>query len=127
MPSLLVATTNPGKIAEIRPFLDGLPFDLMTLAAFGDIPAPEETGRTFAENAREKALYYARRTGRLTVAEDSGLEVDALHGAPGVLSARYAGSDTPYPDKFRQLYADLSRAEDADRIAFQPARPYSRM
>ena len=72
--------------------------------ADGDaIPAPEETGSTFAENARLKALYYAEATGLLTVAEDSGLEIDALDGAPGVLSARYPGAT--YDERFRRLFA----------------------
>jgi XTP/dITP diphosphohydrolase len=106
MPKLLVATTNPDKLREIRPMLHGLAVDLATLAEWPDIDPPPETGRTFAENARAKALYYARRTGELTVAEDSGLEIDALDGAPGVESARYGG-DAPYADKFSRIYAAL--------------------
>src|SRR5229473_8477759 len=94
---LLIATTNAGKLNEIGPLLDGLtiagvPVELRTLA---NCPpdeysrAPDETGRTFAENARLKALHYAAATGLLTVAEDSGLEIDALDGGPGVESARF--------------------------------------
>ena len=90
--TLLVATTNRGKLEEIAPILDGVPFEILTLADFPGVAAPEETGRTFAENARAKALYYAHATGELTVAEDSGLEIDALGGAPGVESARYGGA-----------------------------------
>src|SRR4051812_50029813 len=92
MRQLLVATTNRGKIREIRALLSGLPFDLVTLADFEPIAAPEERGGTFAENARLKALYYAAKTGQLTVAEDSGLEIQALGGAPGVESARLGGA-----------------------------------
>jgi len=105
--SLLVATTNRHKLLEIRPFLAGLPFEIVTLDDVDSVPAPEETGQTFAENARAKALYYARATGALTVAEDSGLVIDALGGLPGVESARYGGTETPYPQKFELIYAAL--------------------
>ena len=109
---LLVATTNPGKVREIRQLLAGLPFDLLTLDAWPDVTAPEETGQTFEENARAKALYYAAATGELTVAEDSGLAIDALDGAPGVESARYGGADLPYPAKFALIH-DALRAKHA--------------
>ena len=110
MRTLLLATTNHGKLAEIRPLLAGIPFELATLAAYPDADAPEETGVTFGENARAKALYYAARTGQLTVAEDSGLVVDALAGAPGVGSARYGGVQASYPEKFDRLYRELAAA-----------------
>src|SRR5712691_9919057 len=97
---LLIATTNGDKLREIAPLLAGLPFDLVTLGGWPDMPAPLETGGTFAANARAKAIYYAQRTGELTVAEDSGLEIDALGGAPGVESARFGGVETTYPEKF---------------------------
>jgi XTP/dITP diphosphohydrolase len=84
-----------------------VPFALMTLAAFPAVTAPDETGRTFEENARQKALYYAAATGELTVAEDSGLEIDALGGIPGVESARFGGADTTYPEKFALIYGAL--------------------
>jgi XTP/dITP diphosphohydrolase len=104
---LLIATTNHNKVREIRQLLDGLPFDLVTLAEWPLVTAPEETGTTFEENARAKALYYAAATGELTVAEDSGLVIDALDGAPGVESARFGGADTSYPDKFQLIYGSL--------------------
>jgi len=104
---LVVATTNTHKIREIRALLGGAPIDLLTLESWPDVPAPEETGRTFEENARQKALYYAAATGELTVAEDSGLEIDALGGAPGVESARFGGVDAGYPEKFAILYERL--------------------
>jgi XTP/dITP diphosphohydrolase len=104
---LLIATTNGNKVREIRELLVAAPVELVTLAAWPDLPAPEETGATFEENARAKALYYAARTGELSVAEDSGLEIDALGGAPGVESARFGGADMPYPDKFALLYTAL--------------------
>ncbi len=112
MTKLLVATTNRGKLGEIAALLRGVPHDLVALAEWPDIPAPEETGPTFAENARGKALYYAARTGELTVAEDSGLEIDALGDAPGAWSARFGGADTSYPDKFALIYEAL-RAKGA--------------
>jgi XTP/dITP diphosphohydrolase len=107
---LVLATTNQGKLREIRALLDGLDIELVGLGDFPAIEAPEETGTTFAENARLKAEYYARATGLLAVAEDSGLEVDALGGDPGVNSARYGGPDATYPEKFRLIYDGLAKA-----------------
>jgi XTP/dITP diphosphohydrolase len=103
---LLIATTNPGKVREIRRVLMGLPLTVTTLADVHAAAEPEETGRTFAENARLKAEYYAAATGLTTVAEDSGLVIDALGGRPGVESARYPGAT--YPDKFANLYRELA-------------------
>jgi XTP/dITP diphosphohydrolase len=97
--------------------LAGVPIDLRTLDAWPDIVAPEETGQTFEENARLKARYYAATTGELTVAEDSGLEIDALDGAPGVESARFGGVETSYPDKFALIYKALDARNAADRTA----------
>jgi XTP/dITP diphosphohydrolase len=107
MTPLLVATTNAHKVREIRELLAGAPAELVTLAAWPAVTAPEETGATFEDNARAKALYYAAATGQLTVAEDSGVEIDALDGAPGVESARFGGTDTSYPDKFALIYSAL--------------------
>jgi len=103
---LLIATTNRGKLREIFDLLDGVPVAFKTLDDFAGIEPPEEAGTTFAENARQKALYYAARTGLPTVAEDSGLEIDALGGDPGIHSARYCGADSTYPEKFARIYAD---------------------
>jgi XTP/dITP diphosphohydrolase len=104
---LLIATTNLDKLREIRPMLAGVPVELVTLDRCPSIEPPEETGTTFEENARQKARYYAERTGLVTVAEDSGLEIDALDGAPGVQSARFGGVDRTYPEKFRLIYEAL--------------------
>jgi XTP/dITP diphosphohydrolase len=82
--ALLVATTNPGKLREIRGILAGAPVELVSLEQFPAVAEPEETGETFGENARLKALYYAAATGLTAVADDSGLEIDALDKAPGV-------------------------------------------
>jgi XTP/dITP diphosphohydrolase len=103
---LVLATTNANKVREIRAILEGVPVDLIGLA----IAPPEETGATFSANARQKALYYANATGAPVVAEDSGLEIDALGGAPGVQSARFGGDDTSYPEKFALIYDELRRA-----------------
>ena len=99
---LLVATSNPGKLREISEILRGAPVELVTLESCSAIPEPEENGATFAENARLKALYYSRATGLASVADDSGLEIDALDKAPGVHSARWHGTD--YAVKFRKIY-----------------------
>jgi XTP/dITP diphosphohydrolase len=109
MRTLLIATTNPGKVREIHGILAGLDIDLVSLAQFDGIEEPEETGTTFAENARLKALYYADKTGLPAVADDSGLEIDALDKAPGVHSARWHGSD--YPTKFAAIYRELAARE----------------
>jgi XTP/dITP diphosphohydrolase len=98
---LLLATTNAGKLREIRDVLAGLAIDVRALADFPAVREPDETGRTFEENARQKALYYAAATGLPAVAEDSGLEIDALDRAPGIYSARFGGGEaTAYPEKF---------------------------
>jgi XTP/dITP diphosphohydrolase len=103
--TLLVATTNKDKVREIRRILAGLDVTLLTLDDVQPIATPEETGRTFEENARLKAVAYATACDCLAVAEDSGLEIDALGGLPGIESARFGGEHTTYPEKFRLLYA----------------------
>ena len=116
MQKLLIATTNPGKLREIRGILAGVPVELVSLEEFPGIEPPEEPGQTFAENARIKALYYADRTGLPAVADDSGLEIDALGGAPGVHSAYWHGYH--YPTKFEIIYREL----DAQALKTSPAR-----
>jgi XTP/dITP diphosphohydrolase len=112
--TLLVATTNPGKLREIRPLLAGESIELLTLADVPPVPEPEETGATFWENARIKALAYARATGLTVVAEDSGLEIDALGGEPGVRSARFLRAEATYPERFQEIFARLgSQPRDA--------------
>ena len=113
---MLIATTNPGKIREIKGILAGVPIALKTLDDYPGIPEPEETGLTFAENARLKALYYAERTGVPAVADDSGIEIDALDNAPGVHSARWQGAH--YPTKFAVIYRELA----ARGLPTSPAR-----
>ncbi len=114
---LLVATTNQGKVREIRELLSGVPVDLLTLADLPRLEPPDETGATFAENAQLKARYYAAQTGMTVVAEDSGLEIDAMDGAPGVHSARFGGESSSYPEKFRLIDEALARVPDRPRTA----------
>ncbi len=88
---LLIATRNPGKRREFQRLLEGLPFEFVDLAGAGVHGEVVETGKTFEQNARLKAQGYCRLSGLLTLADDSGLEVDALGGGPGIMSARYGG------------------------------------
>lgn len=108
MTTLVVATTNEGKLREIQELLAGMPIDLRTLTDYPALDTPEESGSTFAENARQKALYYAALTRETTVAEDSGLEVDVMGGAPGVQSSRFGGEGSTYPEKFALIYRALA-------------------
>lgn len=115
--TLLVATTNPGKLREIAGILHGVPVTLRSLSECAPIAEPEETGATFAENARLKARYYAQATGLVSVADDSGLEIEALDNAPGVHSARWHGTD--YPTKFRKIQELLrARGKTGSRARF---------
>jgi len=102
---LLIATSNAGKLREIRDILADVPYELRSLADLPPLVEPDETGATFEANAELKARYYSQATGLLTVADDSGLEVDALDKAPGVLSARFPGAT--YADKFATMFAML--------------------
>jgi len=105
---LVVATTNQNKLREIRGIVTGVDVELVGLEAFPRAAEPEETGCTFAENARQKAAYYSTALGVPVVAEDSGLEIDGLGGAPGVESARFGGGAAPtYPQKFELVYRGL--------------------
>jgi XTP/dITP diphosphohydrolase len=117
MRRLVIATTNLHKIREIRELLAGVPFEIATLADWPDPPVAEEPGATFEENARLKARHYAAITGELTVAEDSGLAIDALGGRPGVESARFGGAGTSYPEKFALIQRALSDSRSSDRTA----------
>jgi XTP/dITP diphosphohydrolase len=111
---LFIATTNPNKLREIRPLLAGVPCELVSLADVAPMPEPDETGATFWENARIKALAYAAGSGLISVAEDSGLVIDAMGGGPGVLSARFMGASTPYPERFKEIFR---RIDGRDRSA----------
>ena len=110
MREVLIATTNPGKLREIRHILRDVPYALKTLADFPTLQAPEETGTSFAENAKQKALYYACATGMLAMAEDSGFEVDALGREPGIHSARYLREDASYSERFNDIYTRVRKS-----------------
>jgi XTP/dITP diphosphohydrolase len=120
---LLVATTNPDKLREIRAILGRLPVEILTLTDVSPCPEPEETGTTFVDNARLKARYYDRCLDRLdgdrpfTVAEDSGLVIDALEGAPGVQSARFLRPDATYPERFAEIDRRLAALPATKRRA----------
>lgn len=113
--SILIATRNPGKLVEVESILGGLPFKLRKLAEFEGATAVDETGQSFAENAALKAQGYARQTGFWSVADDSGLEVDALGGAPGLLSARFAGEEATDAARVSLLLSKLSRIHEKRR------------
>ncbi len=114
---LLIATKNPGKVRELAELLAGLPLRLRGLAEFPGVPTADETGTTFAENAEIKARFYAARTNLPTLADDSGLEVEALGSRPGVHSARYAGEGATDAERVSLLLAELRETGDAARRA----------
>lgn len=114
---LLIATRNEGKVAELRPLLSSLPIRLRSLTEFPEIDEVEETGTTFAENAAIKARSYAEQTRLWTLSDDSGLEVRAMGGAPGVYSARYGGTGQSYDERIKRLLDELSQSGGDDRRA----------
>lgn len=114
---LLIGSGNRDKAAELASLLDGLPWVVRSLRDYEPVEEPEEDGATFAENALKKARYYGQRFGVACVADDSGLAVDALDGAPGVYSARYAGEDCTYADNNAKLLRALDGLPPAKRTA----------
>ena len=117
MRPLLFATTNANKVREVRSLLRHAPVVLSTLADWPPLAEPEETGDTFEANARLKARYYAARHPGLVVSEDSGLEIDALGGEPGVRSARFLAPDASYPDRFTAILRRLEGVPATGRTA----------
>lgn len=119
--SIVLASHNPGKLREIRQALGAMALRVAALEEFGQVEEAAETGSTFAENARRKALHYAGATGQWCLADDSGLVVDALGGEPGVRSARYAGADGPREAvdaaNNRRLLTELADVPDPQRTA----------
>ena len=105
---LLLASQNRGKLAEMRVLVQGLPFRVLGPLDIGITDAPEETGSTFIENAALKARHYAARSGLLTVADDSGLSVDALDGGPGLFSSRFGGEGASDAERNRLLIEKLT-------------------
>ncbi|HLZ22042.1 MAG TPA: RdgB/HAM1 family non-canonical purine NTP pyrophosphatase [Ktedonobacterales bacterium] len=114
---IVVATTNPHKIEEFREILADLPIELVSPNTLNLRVEVAETGATFAENAVLKAIAYAEAAGLLALADDSGLEIDALGGEPGVYSARWAGEGVSYPERFRILEQRLAGVPDERRTA----------
>jgi XTP/dITP diphosphohydrolase len=117
MSTLLIATTNPGKLREYAAIFASMPLELHTLADLVITDDVEETGATFAENAQLKAEYYAARSGLPTLADDSGLEVAALSGEPGVRSHRYAGPDATDADRNALLLKNMAHVPYHARLA----------
>ncbi len=115
--ALLLASTNRGKLRELQQIMAGEPLTVLTLADFPGIEPPAEDTDSFMGNAVRKAEYYARRTGQWTLADDSGLEVDALGGAPGVHSARFAGQHGDDAANNRKLVAALRGVPPERRTA----------
>jgi XTP/dITP diphosphohydrolase len=104
---LIVATRNKGKIREIREALKGLGLRIYTLSDFPDAPEIEEDGKSFVENALKKARFYSNYFGKLTITDDSGLEVDSLKGLPGIYSARYAGKKATGQENNEKLLREM--------------------
>jgi XTP/dITP diphosphohydrolase len=117
MKRIVLATNNKDKIREIKDILSGLALEILTLGDFPGAPKTEETGRTLEENAILKAEAIYRFTGLPSVADDSGLEVEALHGAPGVLSSRFAGQHCSYADNNRKLLRLMADVPEEKRRA----------
>ena len=114
---MVVGTYNAGKIKELNASLTDFPIEILGLDKFENVADVEETGETFAENAVLKASSYARQTGLWALSDDSGLEVEALNGAPGVYSARYAGKNASDQDKSEKLLEELAETGDEARHA----------
>jgi XTP/dITP diphosphohydrolase len=117
MRTLLLGTRNPGKLKEITSMLEGSGWTFSSLQEFEQVGAAEENGDTYSENAIAKAQFYAAETGLIALADDSGLEVAALAGAPGVYSARYAGEHASDAERRELLLSELSKTSNADRRA----------
>lgn len=115
--TIVLATNNQDKVREIRAALADLPVDIKTKADFDSFPDPEETGDTLEANARIKAMAIFEAFNLPALSDDSGLEVDALGGAPGVYSSRYAGEDVTYEDNYRKLLSEMIGVPKAKRIA----------
>ena len=115
--TLLLGTRNPGKVKETTSILEESGWTFRSLAEFEDVAEAPETGDTYAANAIEKARFYAGATGLISLADDSGLEVEALAGAPGVFSARYAGHEASDSDRRERLLLELANTGEMKRRA----------
>jgi len=117
MKELIVASRNKGKVAEIKALLTGLPYKVSSLLEYPHLPDVVEDGKTYKENALKKAREIAVLTGKLTMSDDSGLEVKALNNAPGIYSARFAGEGKTEKDKNRKLFTMLKNVPLSKRQA----------
>ena len=115
---LFLASGNPGKVREFQVLAVGRALEVQLLPGFADIPEFDENAPTFGENAAGKALYYSRPRPEMVFADDSGLVVPALHGAPGVLSARYAGPGASNDERIAKLLDELRNRKGAERAAY---------
>ncbi len=114
---LLIATHNAGKLFELTEMLKGLPIDLVSLKDFPNAIEVDESGLTFSENARLKASGYALQARLNAIADDSGLEIEALCGRPGILSARYGGAATGFDEKMALILDEIAVADEPSRRA----------
>ncbi len=117
MKRVVIATRNRGKIRELQALLEDLGVELVSVAEMEGVPEVVEDGATFLENARKKAVEVARATGLPAIADDSGLEVDALQGRPGIYSARYAGQGASDRDNYMKLLKELEGVPEEKRTA----------
>ena len=115
MMKCLIATGNPNKAKAIRRIFEGAGLELVDLSSFSGIEEPVEDGETFLENALIKSRYYSQATGLIAMADDSGLEVDALDKQPGIYSARFAGVDSSYPEKMAKILEMIADVPDEKR------------
>ena len=115
--SLLLGSRNPGKVVEITGILDDSGWSFRSLQEFPQVGSAEENGNTYSENAIVKAMFYASATGLLALADDSGLEVESLGGAPGVFSARYAGDNATDAERRELLLSELAKTGSQNRRA----------
>ena len=117
MPQLLIATNNPGKLAEFERLLAGCGWELVTPAQLNLTLPNEEPGETYEANAKIKALNGARASGLVSLADDSGLEIDALDGGPGARSARFLGEDASYEERFARILGEMAELPSEKRWA----------
>lgn len=118
MKKLLVATKNPGKLKEISNFLSDLPLQIISLSDLNIQKGFEENGKTYRENSRKKALFYAKKSGLPTIADDGGIEIAALGGAPGVKSKRWLGKNSTEQDIINHMVKVAKELSDDNRTAF---------
>lgn len=118
MNKILIATTNPGKLKEISNFLKDLPLEIVSLSDLNIQDDVEETGTTYKENSQQKAIFYAKKSSLPTIADDGGIEIDALNGAPGIKSKRWLGKDSTEQDIINHMMKIAKELPDDDRKAF---------